>query len=337
MSADADERSPASLFMRLISRPRPLWITVGVSLLLILAPIGVAYVDGLLGVFFSEGYWRPSLLPPTLIIYVLVVAPILDRMDARVIEAFRPLVPTDDASFNRLVSEASRLNPALEVLTFALGGAFGLLLGHQWLPGGNAFWLRLYVSLSSSLMFAVLGWAFFAAIAGTRLTSELHRQPLRIDIFDIKPLEPIGRQSVIVALVTVGGIVLGILFGPGRPESAAWQYWIAQAGVMIVPILIFFLNMRDTHRVLAEEKKRELEAVERDVVLASRNLMKRRAAQESIGTLAAEINALVAYEERVQEARTWPYNTGMLRTLVFSVLLPACAAAAQIALAALLT
>ncbi|NIN67093.1 MAG: hypothetical protein GTO63_20840, partial [Anaerolineae bacterium] len=58
MSADASERSPASVFIRLISRPRPLWITVGVSLLLFLLPIGVAYVDGLLGVFFSEGYWR---------------------------------------------------------------------------------------------------------------------------------------------------------------------------------------------------------------------------------------------------------------------------------------
>ncbi len=336
MSADAGERSPASVFIRLISRRRPLWITVCVSLLLILAPIGVAYIDGLLGVFFSESYWRPSLLPPTLIIYILVVAPILDRMDARVIEAFRPLVLTDDASFNRLVSEASRLNPALEVLTFSLGGAFGLLLGHWWLSGGNAFWLRLYVSLSASLMFGVLAWTFFAAIAGTRLTSELHHQPLRIDIFDIKPLEPIGRQSVIVALVTVGGIALGTLFGVGRPESVGWQYWIAQASVMIVPVLIFFLSMRDTHRVLAQEKRRELGAVSRDIVLASRTLMKRRAAQESIGTLAAEINALVAYEQRVKEARTWPYNTGMLRTLVFSVILPACAAVAQIALGVLL-
>ncbi len=71
-------------------------------------------------------------------------------------------------------------------------------------------------------------------------------------------------------------------------------------------------------------------------MLASRALMKRRAAGESIGTLAEEINALVSYEERVQEARTWPYNTGMLRTVVVSVILPAGAAAAQIALGVLL-
>lgn len=59
--------------------------------------------------------------------------------------------------------------------------------------------------------------------------------------------------------------------------------------------------------------------------------MKRRAAEESIGTLAEEINALVSYEERVKEARTWPYNTRMLRTVLVSTILPAFAAAAQIA------
>jgi hypothetical protein len=257
-------------------------------------------------------------------------------MDARVIEAFRPIVLTDDASFNRLVRDASRLNPALEVLTFGLGAAFGLWLGYWWLSGGDAVWLRLYVSLSASLMFGVLGWTFLAAIATTRLMSELHRQSLRIDIFDIKPFEPIGRQSVFVALSTVGGIALGMLFGVGRAESVGWQYWIAQASVMIVPVLIFFLNMRDTHRVLAEEKKRELETVSRDVVLASRDLVKRRAAQESIGTLAAEINALVSYAKRLEETRTWPYNTRMLRTVLVSIILPAFAAAAQIALGVLL-
>jgi hypothetical protein len=71
-------------------------------------------------------------------------------------------------------------------------------------------------------------------------------------------------------------------------------------------------------------------------VVASRAWMKRRAAEESIGTLAAEINALVSYEKRLEEARTWPYNTRMLRTVVVSVILPAGAPAAQIALGVLL-
>jgi hypothetical protein len=329
MNAFAGERPPTSLFAKVISRPRRHWITAGLGLFLVLAPIGAAYLDGLLPVFFSQGYWRISLLPPAVIVYILAVAPIVERQEARVIEAFRPLVRTDDASFNRLVNEASRLNPALELLAFSLGGAFGLWIGYRWLSGGEAFWLRPYLSLSAGLMFGLLGWTIYGALGATRLTSELHRQPLRTDIFDTKPFEPIGRQSLVIALVFVGGIAVSVIFGLGPADLLAWENWILYGFLMLVPILVFFLNMRDTHRVLAAEKKRELEGIEGRIVLASRTLMERMAAEVSMGTLASEINALAAYQERVKEARTWPYDTGMLRTLLFSVIIPASAGLAQ--------
>ena len=35
-----------------------------------------------------------------------------------------------------------------------------------------------------------------------------------------------------------------------------------------------------------------------------------------------EIYALSVYEKQLKESRTWPYNTSMLRTLFFSVLIP---------------
>ena len=48
-----------------------------------------------------------------------------------------------------------------------------------------------------------------------------------------------------------------------------------------------------------------------------------------------DISALIAYEERLQAARTWPYNTAMLRTLFFSIIVPAGLALANIVFAAL--
>ena len=44
-----------------------------------------------------------------------------------------------------------------------------------------------------------------------------------------------------------------------------------------------------------------------------------------------EINALAAYDHRLQTADTWPYNTGMLRTLIFSVFIPAATILGKIA------
>jgi hypothetical protein len=100
--------------------------------------------------------------------------------------------------------------------------------------------------------------------------------------------------------------------------------------LMLVPVVVFFLNMRPTHRVLAAEKKRELAVVQRNILLACRALMARIDAQEGTGTLGAEINALVVYEERLRAASTWPYDTAMLRTLFFSVIVPGIAALVRV-------
>jgi hypothetical protein len=323
------EKRTSSFVDRLMSSRRHRWIRVGIGVFLIVAPIGMALLDGVLLDFFSHGFWRLALFPAAVIIYILVLSPILSGGEERVIQAVRPLVLMDDDSFSQLVNEASRVNPIGEVTAFAVGGAFGLWVGQSWLSDANVFWLRLYLSLSAGLMFGLLGWVIYSSVASTRLTSELHRQPLRIDILDTKPFEPIGRQSLIIALAFVGGIALSIVFGLGLGSILAWQNWLIYLLLAVVPILVFFLNMRDTHRVLAAEKRRELEAVQRNILLACRTLMKRIAADERTGTLAAEINALVAYEERLQAARTWPYNTAMLRTLFVSIIIPGGAALAQ--------
>jgi hypothetical protein len=74
--------------------------------------------------------------------------------------------------------------------------------------------------------------------------------------------------------------------------------------------------------VLADAKKRELQVVQRHIQQAGRALIQRREESQDIGNLAAEIQALIAYDQRLQMTRTWPYNTAMLRTLFFSVLIP---------------
>jgi hypothetical protein len=329
MSTATDAQPTQSLPGRLVSRPRSPWITVGLGLVLILVPVAAAYLDGMLADLFQEGHLRPVLLPSTVIIYILAVAPILDRMQMRVIKAFRPLVLIDDEDFVQLVGTASRLNPIAEAAAFGAGAALGLWIGLSTFYGEGIGLLTVCLALLSSFMFGLLIWTIYSAIAGTRLTTELHRQPLRIDIFDLEPFEPIGRLSLAVSLVILGGVVLAMILGLAPDTLYDWRNWLMYAVLALVSVLVFFLNMRDTHRVLAAEKERQLDTVQEHILQASRTLMKCLEKGESAGSLGAEINALVAYEKRVQAARTWPYNTTMLRTLFMSVIIPAGAAAAQ--------
>ena len=285
MRVEIADREGMSFLHRLIGHARPLWVTLTIALALFLIPIGAAFLDGSLGALLGEGYWRSIYIAPAVILYILTVGPILSRTELRVIEAFRPVVLISDEAFDQLIIQASRVNGYIELAAFLLGAGIGLLLAVTGIESEGMLWLWLWMAVSSSLMFGLLGWAVYTALASTRLTSALHRQPLRTDVFDTKPFEPIGQQSLAIALVFVGGILLSMLFGIGQYDIFAWQNWFIYLLLALVIVLVFFLNMRDTHRVLATAKRQELEAVQANILQSSRTLMKRVTAGESGGSL----------------------------------------------------
>jgi len=326
MGTDLEAQRTLSLPGRLVGQPKSPWITAGIGLVLVLAPLGAAQLSGVLAELIRNGNVRQVLLPSAIILYILIVSPIMDRMQDGVLRAFRPLVLLDDEEFVRLVAEASRISPIGEAAAFGLGAALGLWLGLSAFTDEGLLWLKLCLYALFSLMVGMLAWTIYGAIAGTRLTTELQRQPLQIDIFDIKPFEPIGRLSLAMSLVILGGVVLAMLLGLSPGTLSDWRNWLMYVVLALVSVLLFFLSMRDTHRVLVAAKKREFDAVQGHILRSCRMLLERLDAGGQAGSLSAEINALVAYEKRVEATGTWPYNTAMLRTLFVSVIIPAGAA-----------
>jgi hypothetical protein len=316
------DAAPPPLFDKLIGRPRSVWVTLGIGLLLIASSLVVALLDGVLGVFFSAGYWRPMWLAPVIIIYILAIAPIQQRSQASVITAFRPLALVDDDQFDRVVQRASHIPRTGEAISVAVGFLFGLWLGIHWRAAFDTPWIKGYVSIALVLMFGLLAWVIYGSVASTRLTSELHALPLQVDILDREPFEAIGRHSLVTALIFVGGILLGIVFGLDVQNILAWQTWLFYGLLGVVPVLIFFLSMHPTHRVLRDAKTRELAMVKQRLQQTRATLRQHITEQEALGATATEYSALVAYEARVRAAQTWPYNMSMLRTLVVSLLLP---------------
>jgi hypothetical protein len=311
-----------SLFRRAIARPRPIWQTILISLLLLLAPLAAAFADGSLGGFLSQGNWRPFFTAPIVIIYVMVISQWLAKSDTDLLSAFRPPVLIEEEAFDRLAREASRIHPAGEGIAVLTGMLIGPGVSLSWLRWMTTFWLRLYVPLSLCLMWGILAWVIYYSLASTRLVTALHRQPLKLDILDTKPFEPMGRYSLVTSLVFIGGIALGMIFGLDVKNIFAWQSWLINLPLMCVPVLIFFLNMRETHRILAAEKKRRLQNVGQRILLAGREVQKRMADGTNLGEIAREYTALIAYETRLRATSTWPYNTAMLRMLFLTILLP---------------
>jgi hypothetical protein len=312
----------ASLFDRYFTKNRPWWVTLTVSLTMLIMPLAVAFLDGDLENYLSLQNWRIYLLAPTIIIYIWLVSPLMAHTGADVIEAIRNLVDLDGAEYDRIVHNASRINPVYEWLAFGIGillSVFAILTAEF---DQRLSWLTIYWIISTSLMYGILAWTILISISSTRVNTIIHQLPLQIDVLNPRQFETVGRQSLLLALVFIGGITLSLLFTFQDGSLSSPEFWIFNVLFVLFTVLIFFLSMRPTHSLLAREKESELEPLQSRLNNKFRELALHLDQNKATGELPAEIIALVAYEERLKAARTWPYNVSMLRTLFLSVFIP---------------
>ncbi len=312
--------NPCTLLEELVERSRLSWLQViiAVALASILMLVGTAYLEGILAGPFDAGSWR-GMLGVVITPYILLVQPILRRLRDDAIKSLRPLVRISDDEFQQLLAEAPLFNRRLEWLALGIGGLGGTLLSRPWVfwPGATL----VYGLLGGGLMYCLLGWFIYSSLSGTRLFAQLQRRRLKVNIFDLEPLEPIGRWSLGIALGYIGGNTLSLFFvaEPGRLENI-----IIYTPLVLAPVAVFFLNMMSTHRVMVEAKKRELKRVRVSLEAAYEALNERAAKREikDLGALLDSFTAWASVEQRVKEVPEWPYTESIMRSLVGLLFLP---------------
>jgi hypothetical protein len=298
------------------------WTLLAIGLLLFLLPLGIAYLEGISHLILVDGIWRSLFIQPVLVTYVLILSQPLQHTREVVAQALRSIMQLDDESFHSLVERACQTNPIGELIGFGLGVVFIFSLGARFELFENAYWLSRYIYLSAILMWGMIGWTTYAAFSVIRLTRELLKQPLAIDLFDPKPFEPIGRQSLMLSLAFIGGITLSLIFSFDPSTAFQISTWIIYGCLLLVTVLVFFFNMRDTHRVLSDAKDDLRASVDRSLSTALYKFQELSSSGEDTQLITAEINTWAVFKQEVKGARVWPYNTEMLQTLTVSVLLP---------------
>jgi len=256
---------------------------------------------------------------PTIITYILAVAPFQAAADEHALTSLHSLLIDEEAGPDRSAGGGTTRH---ELLAFGCGVLLVVLLSAQTVLVGFT-WLELILLIESGLEFGLLGVVIYGSLASTRVTNTLLRRPMRIDPLEVTPFEAIGRQSLSLALVFVGGITLSLLFVGAHPEAfLQWQLYVVYAPLILMPMLVFFLSMAPTHRRLQAARDGELRRVQGLIRRECAELVRRMEAGEEPAACAQRVTALTAYEARLLEARTWPYNTTMLRTVFVSVLIP---------------
>lgn len=323
---------PSTLMNRISRRGYSAWyLTVFViGLFLLLSLLVAAYLDQVWSELSIDGRWRGYLVQPLIIVYILLIYPIMQQSENNVVKAFRQLVLSSDEEFEQLILTTSRPSQKGEWTAFGAGVLFGFAIARPWQTVGEFSWLSLYLILTSCIMSGLLGWVIYTSMASTRLMAVLHKQPLQIDIFDTRPFEPIGQHSLKTVMAFIGGCAISFFF------LASPQYLLSPSSILIngiiifTAVLFFFLNMRPTHRVLATAKRNELDEAMKHIALSYQQLKKDSASASEHHLKLTEVQMWMACEQRLLETKTWPYNTRMIRTLFFSVLIPGAAALARV-------
>jgi hypothetical protein len=287
--------------------------------------------------FLYEGVWRTMYMAPAILVYILALQKPMGVAREHAVLALRNVILLDDAAFEKIVFEASEVDARGELLAFLLGAAFGFWINDPWNIEGDYQWLKIFFPLAGALLWGTLSWLIYSSVASTKLQTILHQQPMRFDIFNLRPFEPIGRFSLFMALAFIGGLIISALFiNPLANDSIIFPLTL-YAILGAITVLIFFLSMRDTHKVLSAEKKRAIELAELKISEAFQSLSGGTISSEDMVSASTELNLWLKYEARLKVARTWPYNTAMIRTLALSILLPATVSLLQRLLASILS
>lgn len=149
------------------------------------------------------------------------------------------MVPYNDR-FKRLEAEAYSLNRRREWLAFGLGTILGWLVLQ---PPLNRpyFSLIVYDFIGDALVFGLLGWHIYSALARTKLLTAMYDQVQTINVFkQPAPFKPITQWSLGVVGSLIGTIVVSIFFVPRESlENPNTIFIYGALGLSAILVFVF--------------------------------------------------------------------------------------------------
>ena len=263
------------------------------------------------------------------IIYFLVVYPFMSRSREQAVLAFKPLLSLNDAAFNKIAENISKRSRRWEWTAVFLGIVIFMGINIQsWNTDGTSdfSWLIIYYVTTLTIVYGLMGWLIYDTLVGIVRVSRLSRRDLKLDILDTEMMAPVASWSLGISLVFVGAILLSIIGNVSQSGEILLNAntIIGYAIMICITLLIFFLSMWTAHRALSEAKKSKLIPAQKHLAEISRELEVRvvKGRREGMIELSSTFTAWTAYEKRVKETPTWPFNAATVRRLIASILTP---------------
>jgi hypothetical protein len=234
-------------------------------------------------------------------------------------DALRPVIAVDDGEWRRWRAAMLGSDPRL----VALGAGLGLLAGvtvnvvADWLGAQSDVptWrgLVVWTWLMNPALFAVMGLLVAVSAQAGRIFVELGRRA-RVSLLDTSPLAPFARAGLQLAgLWLVGSSLATLLF---LSSSARVIVAVVLVATLAIAVLSLLLPSRGVHERLGEAKRAELAWVRNEIERGRTGLV------ASDSESAMRLPALLAWEQRVEAASDWPFDTATWLRFALILLLP---------------
>lgn len=267
------------------------------------------------------GTFNPA--PPPFLLWVvgvLLLHSYLDRYARRALAQFEPLLHGGEGEMERLRYELT-VTPAR---TARLGSLF-------WIVTSTVLVITSYERIKpffplweviiSILSFAVGGSFMQHVIHQMRTVRRIYAQIKSVDLYNLEPLMAFSGLTVRAA---IGMVLLQYAILALLPGEAKLTLLIPAGTLTLVAVVLFTWPLMGVHRLLLDEKSKQLGEVESRLKAMITLLYQRvdGAALAGVGEVEQAIGSLKTTREIIESRPTWPWQPATVRSLATAILLP---------------
>ena len=276
----------------------------------------------------------PRIVEVPEVIYLVPFMHYLNRVAARSLAHFRPLLDADDAEYARLEYELTILPQRQGRLALAIGVSLTvmniLISPDSWsILNADSVFLTIYYDLLAFILMTLSATFLLHTLNQLRMVSWLQRQPETISLFQTGPVYAFSnltsRTGIGIAMLIYYFVFLtyGLkVFGP--PPPIAPIDFVTFLVLFITAAASFFIPLMGMHDRLVEEKRRAVfDAGERLERVRSR--LHARVDRESADggdNLNKDFATLLQEVQTLEKISTWPWRPETLRGFLGAITFP---------------
>jgi hypothetical protein len=306
--------------------PLRAWLFYG-GFALVLVAIQVLFL------WLADGFGDVELLPVIIFNglftpFLLALVHFLDNQAVIALNSVRPALDATESEFEKFQFMLSNMPSRAMMIAGLTALVMVILMEQLWIePIRYAALERLpiftivfqIVDKSSAFLFGVL---IYHTIRQLRLVNTINMNHIRVNLFNLRPLQAFSRLTAATAVGLVVGVYGWVLI---NPELLTDPVILGFAGLIsITALAVFVWPLYGVHRLMVTEKEKLLRALDQDfeAVFARFNQGLREDDYAAIERLNGTITSLEIQYKRIAAIPTWPWRSETAQFALTAIALP---------------